>query len=126
MKRTVKAPAQVPPMKQPRRKAPRFDLIPTTALRRIAARFGLGDKKFGAWSWLGMPADEATDMDLLNHAIDHLLAYRDRLVAARRLGPAFEDDDLAGAAWGCMILMERESGASLEEMAKSTTDHGDL
>jgi hypothetical protein len=83
--------------RRPRRAAPRFDLVPTGPLARLAARYELGARKYGEGAWLrGL-----NERDVLDHAIAHLLAHRDRMDGARETG----DDDLAGAAWGCLTLM---------------------
>ncbi len=95
--------AAAPPQPRKRRTAPTFDLIPSGPLRRIADRYQMGAEKYGRDAW----RDGLSELDTLNHALDHLLMYRDKLEAYRRGGPdrRREDDDLAGAAWGCITLM---------------------
>jgi len=100
---------------KPRRAAPRFDLIPSGPIRRIAKRFEEG-LKYGKDSW-----KNGLDLrDALNHAIDHLENYRDRLdrhEAGEKPDPRAEDDDLAAAAWGCIALMyhqDKETAGTLD------------
>jgi hypothetical protein len=78
---------------------PRFDLIPSLSLRRLAARYELG-LKYGEDNWKkGLPLS-----DTLNHIIDHLLIYRDKQKTSASIADDY-DDDLAAAAWGCFALM---------------------
>lgn len=108
---------------------PRYDLIPSVALRRLAARYEMGLKHYGEHNWkLGLPFD-----DTLNHLIDHLLSYRDRRKALLQSyaeqgkdvpGPfelveelrasEIDGDDLAAAAWGCFTLMALEESGRLQ------------
>jgi len=99
----------------------RYDLIPTLALRRIGRRYQLGTR-YGEWNWAkGFPLS-----DLMNHTIDHLLIFRDRYVALKLEHPELSDaevcamlveersdDDLAGAAWGIITIMELEERGKL-------------
>jgi len=92
----------------------RYDLIPSVALRRLAARYALGTK-YGEWNWTrGLPFS-----DTLNHIQAHLESAKTRYIEcvraahgdpeeiARLLKQRFgtEDDDFAGAAWGCFALI---------------------
>jgi Domain of unknown function (DUF5664) len=73
----------------------RFDLISPIALRRIAARYALGSKKYGDSNWeRGMPIS-----DLANHALRHLFLY---------LSGDRSDDHLAGVAWGACAMLHSE------------------
>jgi hypothetical protein len=83
-----------------RRRAPRHDLVPSGPLRRLAARYALGEKIYGRGAW----KKGLDPRDALNHAIEHLLAARDRMDGAPETG----EDDLAAAAWGCFTLMHYE------------------
>lgn len=99
---------------------PRYDLIPPDALRRLAQRYTLGAEKYGEFNWQkGMPLG-----DTLNHIIDHLLVYAERVRAIQAQHPddwqlqvrrcaGIPDDDLAGAMWGCAALMWLESNGAL-------------
>lgn len=99
---------------------PRYDLIESCALRRLAERCTLGAKKYGDYNWQkGLPPS-----DVFNHVIDHLLLYREKLGVPDGLH-AIEglksDDDLAGAMWGIMVLMwQQEQGQA--EVAKPTVE----
>jgi len=71
---------------------PRFDLIPRDCLVRLATVYLEGMRKYGVDNWKkGMPWS-----DTLNHAIDHLLAWKE----GRR-----DEDHLGHAAWGIFTLM---------------------
>ena len=73
----------------------RYDLIPFVALRRLAARYGLGAEIHGDRNWEGgVPASETA-----NHAVQHLFKW----LAGDR-----SEDHLAAAAWGCFALMYYE------------------
>jgi hypothetical protein len=77
-------------------KGVRYDLIPPCSLRRLAARYDLGAKKYGDYNWMkGQPASS-----VVNHIIQHLQLWMDGNTS---------DDDLAGAAWGCFSLMWYET-----------------
>src|SRR5688572_28941980 len=76
---------------------PRYDLIPEGPLRRLALRYTLGAQKYGEYNWQkGLPLG-----DTFNHIFDHLLKAKRQL----ETGLAYDDDDLAGAAWGILALM---------------------
>lgn len=88
-------------------KKPRFDLIPTVALERLAARLQLGSETYAEYQWQkGLPPE-----DTLNHVISHLLHWRDTW---RATGQPPADDDLAAAMWGCMALMWFEANGKVE------------
>lgn len=80
-----------------RRPAPRFDLIPTRPLERLAARYRLGVEIYGLNAWKA----GLDERDIINHAIAHLLAHRDRLDGA----PETSDDDCAAVCWAGLTLM---------------------
>jgi hypothetical protein len=83
---------------------PRYDLIPSVPLRRLAARYAMGAERYGEYNWQkGLPIS-----DTLNHVLDHLLKYRERYYQQHHQGlvpQGTPDDDLAAAAWGCFTLM---------------------
>jgi hypothetical protein len=98
-----------------RRPAPRFDLIPTSGLVRLAARYALGAETYGAGAWK-RGLDEC---DALNHGVAHILAYRDRFdrfLAGERPDPRLEDDDLSAVAWCAFTLMHYQ-----DEKKKTST-----
>jgi hypothetical protein len=73
----------------------RYDLIPHGPLRRLAETFAEGASKHGERNWeKGMAVS-----DLLNHAIDHLLAW-----SAGDRG----EDHLGHAAWNILAIMHFE------------------
>lgn len=70
----------------------RYDLIPASALRRLAMTYADGAKKYGDRTWeRGIPTD-----NLLNHLINHIEQWR---------GGDRSEDHLAHAAWGLFALM---------------------
>jgi len=106
---------------------PRYDLIPYIALDRIAKRFtgSIGPEgptggafKYGEGNWeKGLPTS-----DVINHTIEHILnwsdAFRESLknnkgdmnqVWYEMRRHSQEDDDLAGAAFGLIVLMYQEA-----------------
>jgi hypothetical protein len=105
---------------------PRYDLIPTIAVFRLAERFTGemgpdgptgGALKYGANNWRnGLPTS-----DVYNHVIDHLIhwarqfqdaqfLYGDNMVSIRKHMEEYSaiDDHLAGAMWGLCVLMHQE------------------
>lgn len=100
-------------------KKPRFDLIPTVALERLAARLQLGAETYSEYQWQkGLPPE-----DTLNHILAHLLHWRD---VWRETGQPPADDDLAAAMWGCMALMWFEAEGKVEwgTLAKTAESPG--
>lgn len=78
-----------------------YHLVPTIALDRLAARFALGEAKYGTNNWtLGLPDD-----DVYNHVIAHLQKYAE----GKWWGTPSNDDDLAAAMWGLSVLMHQET-----------------
>jgi len=108
-------------------KMPRFDLIPSCALIRLAKRatghidsFGNkigGALQYGECNWMkGLPTS-----DVYNHIMNHLIKYGNELNNALNLygddmdnirlymrNVTNKDDELAGAMWGLMVLMFQE------------------
>lgn len=73
----------------------RYDLISTVGLRRLAARYAMGAKKYKPHNWeKGLPAS-----DTMNHVLNHINLW---------LAGDKSDDNLAGAAWGLFALMHFE------------------
>jgi hypothetical protein len=54
---------------------PRYDLIPVTALRRLAERFGYGARKHGDHNYKAGFADAEFIRDRMNHMIEHAVKY---------------------------------------------------
>lgn len=54
---------------------PRYDLIPTVALRRLAERFGYGARKHGDHNYKQGFRDPAFIRDRINHLIEHAVKY---------------------------------------------------
>jgi hypothetical protein len=74
-------------------KALRYSLIPPEALKRIAARFTLGETQYGANNWKkGMPIDVTID-----HLEEHLRKFK--------LGSDHSDDHLGAMGWAICALM---------------------
>ncbi len=75
----------------------RFDLISPQALRRLAATYAEGARKYGDNNWRrGMEFS-----NVINHVLEHINTY---LVTSDSGG----EDHLAHAAWGLFALMEQE------------------
>ncbi len=76
----------------------RFDLITPIGLRRLAATYAEGERKYSAHNWeKGMPAS-----DLINHALNHINLWLE--------GNTVEgnEDHLAHAVWNLMAVMHFE------------------
>jgi hypothetical protein len=72
--------------------APRYDLIPPCALKRLAQIYTEGAEHYGAHNWQkGMDWS-----DTINHALAHLFNY---------LNGDYNEDHLAKVAWGMFALM---------------------
>lgn len=54
---------------------PRYDLIPLSALRRLAERFGYGAKKHGDHNYKQGFNDKEFIRDRQNHMLEHVLNY---------------------------------------------------
>ena len=73
----------------------RYDLIPPSAMRRVAQRYALGAKTHGDRNWeKGQPAGS-----VVNHLLRHLHLW---------MGGDRSDDHLAAADWGLKCLMHHE------------------
>jgi hypothetical protein len=80
---------------------PRYDLIPSLALERLARRYALGASKYGEHNWQkGLPLS-----DTYNHAIEHLLKAKEIMLSGELFPGETPDDDLAAAMWGLCTLM---------------------
>lgn len=90
---------------------PRYDLIPSAPLRRLAERYALGADKYGEWNWQRGLSDPQFLKDGFNHIIDHLQKAKDSFLLGLQNSL---DDDLAGAAWGCFMLMQAQEEAKNE------------
>ena len=90
---------------------PRYDLIPSGPLRRLADRYTLGANLYGDYNWQkGMPLS-----DTFNHILDHLYRWNSRRNDPHKQAQP-PDDDLAAAAWGCFALMYfEEHGPTKQE-----------
>jgi hypothetical protein len=72
----------------------RFDLIPHLALKRLAARYGMGAQKYGDHNYLkGMPFS-----NIVNHMENHVNKFKADPSSA-------SDDDLAAIGWAAFTLM---------------------
>lgn len=81
----------------------RYDLFSTEGLRRLAAVYDYGAKKYSDNNWrAGIPYSV-----MVNHLLVHIY---DWVARAGRGGYAEDgsEDDLAHAAWGLLALMEYE------------------
>lgn len=80
----------------------RFDLLDSndSAMRRLAAVFALGFKKYGADNWKrGFPNSE-----YYAHAREHMLAY----ASHKKCCEGDPEDDIAHACWNLMAIMWNE------------------
>jgi hypothetical protein len=72
----------------------RFDLIPHLALKRLAARYGMGAQKYGDHNYLkGIPFS-----NIINHMEAHINKFKADPSSA-------SDDDLAAIGWAAFTLM---------------------
>lgn len=82
---------------------PRYDLIPVEPLRRLAAHYALGGKKYGDNNWrLGQP-NSRVYASLLRHV--YAWAEGDE-----------SEDHLAAVAWNAFALMYNEGREDLDDM----------
>lgn len=65
---------------------PRYDLVPLTALRRLAERFGYGARKHGDHNYRKGLFDVAFIRDRQNHMIEHAVKYAQGDRSADHLG----------------------------------------
>ncbi len=88
-------------------KSPRFELIPTVALVRLADRFELGLERKADKAWNAMTPnqevlqDRAFVLSRIAHVISHALKLRDKVIAGGVMG----DDDAAAILWGGAFLV---------------------
>jgi hypothetical protein len=82
----------------------RYDLVPRNFLERVAARFGLGEAKYGELAYRKGLRDRAFIIDRLNHLQQHLQAY----IAPQNVDEAM-DDNLAAIGWAAAFLCEVEA-----------------
>jgi hypothetical protein len=97
-------------------KKPRFSLIPPESIRALAARFELGEEKYGPTgkSWNALTSQNALSNDewviaRAEHVIDHALLYIAKL---KGFIPDDGDDDAAAIMWGgcCLFEAKRKKG----------------
>jgi hypothetical protein len=92
------------------REIPYFSDIPPSCLRRLAAIYTEGHRRYGSRNWCkGLPFS-----DTYNHIMNHLEKYR----AGDR-----SEDHLAKVAWGCFTMMwldENLSPLGLNDLAFPT------
>lgn len=87
---------------------PRYDLIPALAMRRVAHRFADGAEKYGENNWQkGIPRQQ-----ILASALRHIEAWRcfyeEAGDAELNVAEELEEDHLAAAVWGLLVLMQYE------------------
>lgn len=93
-------------------KGPRYELIPTVSLTRLAARFELGIKKKGDKSWNALSGNQEIlgdidfAIDRCGHVVAHAMKLRDKLAEAKVKNIPFVigDDDAAAIAWAGAFL----------------------
>lgn len=79
---------------------PAYHIIPYSALRREAQRFADGAAQHGEFNFMNGATDREFQVQIIDHAIDHLLRYKD--------GIDPEDDHLAAVRCGMAMLIEFE------------------
>lgn len=94
-------------------KIPRFDMIPRSALVRLAKRFELGNEKHGPRSWNALQNNQALqDKDWIiaraAHVIDHALKFMAKYTGQM---PDDGDDDASAIMWGgtCLCAATEQS-----------------
>lgn len=74
---------------------PRYDLIPATALTRLANLYARGADLYGDWNWAqGIPTSRVI-ASMFRHFMQYIMGERD-------------EDHLAALAWGAFALMHYE------------------
>lgn len=102
---------------------PRYDLIPTWALERIARRFELGAAKYGVDNWQSGLRDRDFIFDRINHAIDHLLRIRDEVNSVKIPPPlADRDDDAAAVILNAIFVMGYQQAIEKDRGARQAKD----
>lgn len=91
---------------------PRYDLIPTYALERIAHRFELGAAKYGVDNWKKGARDDEFILDRINHAIEHLMTLKDLIHSDVEIAWEAHDDDAAAVILNAIFVMEYQRAAS--------------
>jgi hypothetical protein len=89
---------------------PRYDLIPSWALERIAKRFAEGAKKYGENNWQKGVTDKEFIIDRMNHMVEHLY----KKIEAVRAGEINPDDDMAAVILNAIFVMGHERATSTQ------------
>lgn len=88
----------------------RFDLLPLSALTRVAQHFEKGAAVYGENNWkLGMPIKSV----LLDSAIRHLY---------KAVDGQEDEDHLAAAAWNVLCAIEIQEKVARKELPKELND----
>ena len=85
---------------------PAYHLIPQSALARLARRLDEGAVQHGRWNFLNGANDLAFKRQIIDHAIDHLLMYKDGIEA--------DDDHPAAVMAGMAMLCEFEARGAVK------------
>lgn len=96
-------------------KLPPFEDIPYEALYEIAKRFGMGELKYDRFNWKTGGPDFFRQA--YSHAIRHLY-----LAANNNETDEPTVDNIAAAAWGCVILLWWEKTGKYEWAKKSNRE----
>ena len=81
--------------------APRYDLVPSTGLRRIAQRFALGAEKHGEGNWKLSVQTEEEAYSFCREAYNHMIEHANKMIS----GVDIECDDHLGAiGWAVMVF----------------------
>ena len=91
---------------------PPYHLLTQMFLDRTAIRGDLGVKRHGFRNYEKAKNDKEFALDRLNHAIKHLRQAQENILSNR----AFADDDLAAAAFNCLMVMEYEHANGLDSV----------
>lgn len=84
--------------------SPRFDLLPSRALARVAARYEKGLARYGRDNWRKGTSDNDYLLERIAHIIGHCYKLIDKLEGREKL--LGSDDDAGAIAWGGLFLCE--------------------
>lgn len=114
-------------------KAPDYHLIPAEALRRLAARFSLGEIRKGdkAWNALSKYQDVLTNESFIVERINHVIDHAYKLLSEINSGVFGVDDNAAALAWAGIFLISATkelgyaSGEATVPIQSTPTSTGD-
>ena len=106
---------------------PRYDLIPTKALERLAKRFETGIERKGkdaSWNALNASKHDKISIEFIQERISHIIYHafklRDKIATEDWEGIINGDDDAAAIAWGGIFLSEIINAVAEEQLAQES------